>query len=186
MHNAAADDALEDLLRSTIRNIEDYPKQGIVFRDVTPVMTDANVFAKTVDALCAPWQDAVPDKIAGIEARGFIFAAAMAVRLGAGFVPIRKHGKLPWKTVGEDYALEYGQSRIEMHIDMVNEAERVLLVDDLLATGGTMAAALSLLEQVGAETLGVSCVVDLPELGGRQRLAEEGLHVHTLVAFDGA
>lgn len=172
-------------LASLIRTIPDYPKPGILFRDVTTLFGDAEGFSGAIDALAAPFQGGRIDKVAGIEARGFILGGAVAHRLGAGFVPLRKKGKLPYKTVSTDYALEYGTDAIEMHLDACQAGERVLLVDDLIATGGTALAGLSLLRGAGAEVAAAAFVVDLPDLGGAERLRAAGLPVSALVAFAG-
>lgn len=158
-------------LDAAIRDVIDFPKPGIVFKDITPILSDGKLFRRTIDLLCETAGGAKIDKIVGIDARGFIFGAAMADRLGAGFVPIRKKGKLPWKTHQAAYALEYGESVIELHEDAVHPGESVLLVDDLLATGGTAAAALGLLDKLGASVVGVSFVIELAFLNGREKLA---------------
>ncbi len=172
-------------LKSVIRTIPDYPKQGILFRDVTSLMGHAEAFAFAVNEIASLFSDAQIDKVAAIEARGFIFGAPVAVALGAGFVPLRKPGKLPYASLSEPYALEYGRDELHVHADAIEAGERVLLIDDLIATGGTMEAALKLMHRVGAETVAAAFVVDLPELGGRARLESLGLKTHTLVAFDG-
>lgn len=158
-------------LNAAIRDVIDFPKPGIVFKDITPILSDGKLFRQTIDLLCETAGGAKIDKIVGIDARGFIFGAAMADRIGAGFVPIRKKGKLPWKTHQAAYALEYGESVIELHEDAVLPGESVLLVDDLLATGGTAAAALGLLDKLGANVVGVSFVIELAFLNGREKLA---------------
>jgi len=173
-------------LAGTIRTIPDYPKPGIMFRDITTLLGNAAAFSAAVDALVRPFVDAGIGKVAGIEARGFIVGGAVAHRLGAGFVPLRKRGKLPHQTRAVEYALEYGSNAMEMHLDAVAAGERVMLVDDLIATGGTALAALSLLRDAGAEIVAAAFVVDLPELGGAERLRAEGVAVTTLVAFEGA
>ena len=174
-----------DPLAAIIRTIADYPKPGIQFRDVTTLLADAAAFRQAVERLCAPYRDAGIDKVAGIEARGFILGGAMAVALGAGFVPIRKKGKLPHATVSVDYALEYGVDSIEMHQDAIAAGERVLVADDLIATGGTADAAVRLLRQLGADIVAAAFVIDLPELGGAARIAALGVPVHSLVTFAG-
>jgi adenine phosphoribosyltransferase len=173
------------MLRDAIRTIPDYPKPGIQFRDITTLLGDATAFRVAVEELAAPMRLARVDKVAGIEARGFILGAAVAYALGAGFVPIRKKGKLPHKTVSIAYSLEYGVDEMEMHHDGVHKGERVLLVDDLIATGGTAEAAVKLLRQLGAQVQGAAFVIDLPELGGSQRLATLDVAVRSLVTFDG-
>ncbi|MDQ6647704.1 MAG: adenine phosphoribosyltransferase [Pseudomonadota bacterium] len=152
-----------------IRAVPDFPRSGVVFRDVSPLLADADAFARCIDALAAPWLDSGVQAVCGIEARGFIFGAALAHRLRAGFVPLRKPGKLPPPLVAVDYQLEYGSDRLEAQASAIEPGERVLLVDDVLATGGTLAAAASLVEQLGAELVGVSVVIELEALGGRGR-----------------
>ncbi|WP_380876481.1 adenine phosphoribosyltransferase [Sphingomonas sp. DBB INV C78] len=171
-------------LAALIRTIPDFPKPGIQFRDITTLLLDAEGLAATIERLSA-LHDGPFDMVAGIEARGFIFGAAVAHRLGVGLVLIRKDGKLPGRTVGIDYALEYGEDRIEMHEDALVPGCRVLLVDDLLATGGTALAAIRLLRKAGAEVTAAAFVIDLPDLGGAARIADEGVAVGTLVAFEG-
>ncbi len=172
-------------LKPLIRTIPHYPKQGVMFRDITTLLKDPVGFRITINELVsryAGWQLA---KIAGIESRGFIIGAALAAKLGTGFVPIRKKGKLPAETVGLDYELEYGVDRVEMHADAVEPGEKVLLVDDLIATGGTAEASSKLIRQVGAEVVECCFVIDLPDLGGRKRLEEGGLRVFSLCEFEG-
>jgi len=173
------------MLKDTIRTIPDYPKPGILFRDITTLLADGAAFTEAVAELSSPWRESRVSKVAGIEARGFIVGAAVAHALGTGFVPIRKRGKLPHATVSASYALEYGTDTIEMHRDAVHPGERVLLIDDLIATGGTALAAASLLRSVGAEVIGAGFVIDLPDLGGAAALRSTGLHVHALVDFPG-
>ena len=172
-------------LRELIRTIPDYPKPGILFRDITTLFGDAAGFGETIAALVARYRGAGIAKVAGVEARGFILGGALAVGLGAGFVPIRKKGKLPGRTVGHDYELEYGTDRVEMHLDAVLPGERVLLIDDLIATGGTAEAAVRLVELVGGEVAECCFVIDLPELGGRARLERLGKRVFSLLDFPG-
>jgi adenine phosphoribosyltransferase len=172
-------------LRDSIRTIPDYPKPGIQFRDITTLLADARAFRQAVDELVQPFAGLKLDKVAGIEARGFILGGAVAHQLSAGFVPLRKKGKLPHRTRAVEYALEYGTDIIEMHLDAVHAGERVVLVDDLIATGGTALAAIDLLNQAGAVIVAAAFVVDLPELGGADRLREAGITVSTLVAFEG-
>jgi len=172
-----------DELKRAIRTIPDYPKPGIQFRDITTLLGNARAFRLTVDELVAPWADAQVDRVAGIEARGFILGGAVAHQLRAGFVPIRKKGKLPHATVRVAYSLEYGLDEMEMHMDAVNPGERLILVDDLIATGGTAEAAVRLLRQRGAEVLAACFVVDLPELGGSRRLEAANVPVRTLLSF---
>jgi adenine phosphoribosyltransferase len=157
-------------IKSRIRTIPHYPKQGIMFRDITTLLKDPIGLRVTINELVNRYTSMKIDKIAGIEARGFIIGAPLAFQLGVGFVPIRKKGKLPAETVGHDYALEYGADRIEVHVDAVSKGENVLLVDDLIATGGTAGAAVKLLEYMGAKIVECCFVIDLPELGGRKRL----------------
>ncbi len=175
---------LEELKRS-IRTIPDYPKPGILFRDITTLLGDARAFRRAVDELVRPWTAAQVDRVAGIEARGFILGGAVAHQLQAGFVPIRKKGKLPHATVRVAYSLEYGLDEMEMHLDAVNPGERLILVDDLIATGGTAEAAVRLLRQRGAEVLAACFVIDLPDLGGSQRLKDARVPVRTLLTFAG-
>ena len=171
--------------KSTIRTIPDYPKAGIMFRDITTLLGNPRAFRRAVDEMVQPYAGMRLDKVAGIEARGFILGGAIAHQLSIGFVPVRKKGKLPYTVVGEDYALEYGTDRVEIHADAVQPGESVLLVDDLIATGGTAMAGIKLLERVGAKIAGCSFVIDLPELGGADKLRALGKTVHSLVAFEG-
>jgi adenine phosphoribosyltransferase len=157
-------------LRNAIRDVEGFPKEGIVFKDITPILGDAALFRASIDQLCETAGGAKVDKVVGIDARGFIFAAAVADRLGAGFVPVRKKGKLPWRCNEEAYALEYGEAIVEIHEDAVRPGEKILLVDDLLATGGTASAAVRLLEGLGAEIVAISFLIELSFLGGRGKL----------------
>jgi adenine phosphoribosyltransferase len=172
-------------LRAAIRTIPDYPKPGIMFRDITTLLGDARAFRRAVDELVQPWAGSKIDKIAGIEARGFILGGAVAHQISAGFVPIRKKGKLPHKRVSMTYALEYGTDEIEIHADALVSGERVVLVDDLIATGGTAEGAIKLLRQLGANVLAACFIIDLPELGGGKKLRDLGVPVHTLVSFEG-
>ncbi len=172
-------------LAGLIRTIPDYPKPGIQFRDITTLLGDAGGFREAVRRLAGRFEGDGVRKVAGIEARGFILGAAVAHYLDVGFVPVRKRGKLPYAVIGSDYELEYGTDRVEMHVDAVGKGEGVLLVDDLIATGGTAAAAIRLLEQAGAKVVGAGFVIDLPALGGRRRLEAMGHSVHSLIAFDG-
>jgi len=174
-----------ETLRERIRSIPDYPKPGIVFRDITTLLQDPAGFRDTVDLLVAPFARNQVDKVVGIEARGFIVGGAVAHQLRAGFVPARKVGKLPWETVSQEYELEYGTDTIEVHTDCIAPGERVLLVDDLIATGGSAEAALRLVEKVGGEVVGASFVVELSDLGGMQRLRDDGYEVAALVSFEG-
>ena len=172
-------------LADVIRTIPDYPKPGILFRDITTLLGDARAFRRAVDELVQPFAGLKIDKVAGIEARGFILGGAVAHQLSAGFVPLRKKGKLPHQTRGVEYALEYGTDVIEMHLDAVLEGERVMLIDDLIATGGTALAAIDLLTQAKAEIVAAAFVIDLPELGGADRLRAAGVAVASLVTFGG-
>lgn len=176
---------LDRALLESIRTIPDYPRPGILFRDITTLLGNARAFRRTVDELVHPYAGTKVDKIAGIEARGFILGGAIAHQLSAGFVPIRKKGKLPHETVRVAYSLEYGLDEMEMHRDGVSAGEHVILVDDLIATGGTAIAAASLLRQLGADIVAACFVVDLPDLGGRAKLEALGIDVRTLVAFKG-
>ena len=183
LHSAAVNEAQLDFLRQSIRTIADYPKPGIQFRDITTLLRDARAFALTVDALIEPWRDQKVDKVAGIEARGFILGGAVAHGLKCGFVPIRKRGKLPHETVRVAYSLEYGVDEMEMHTDAIRAGERVLLIDDLIATGGTATGAASLLQSAGAEVCAACFVIDLPGLGGAARLRTAGISVQSLLTF---
>jgi adenine phosphoribosyltransferase len=172
-----------DFLTQSIRTIADYPKPGIQFRDITTLLRDARAFEVTIDALIEPWRGQQFDKVAGIEARGFILGGAVAHGLKCGFVPIRKRGKLPHETVRVAYSLEYGVDEMEMHKDAIRNGERVLLIDDLIATGGTATAAASLLKSAGAQVCAACFVIDLPELGGATRLRGAGISVQSLLTF---
>ena len=172
-------------LKDAIRTIPDYPTAGIMFRDITTLLGDAKAFRQCVDQLTAPFTDQRIDKVAGIEARGFILGGAVAHQLSAGFIPLRKKGKLPHKTIAVEYALEYGVDVLEMHQDGCCEGERVLLIDDLIATGGTAVAALQLLRQAGAVVPAAAFVVDLPDLGGADKLRAQDIDVQALVSFGG-
>jgi len=172
-------------LRSFIRTIPDYPRPGVQFRDITTLFGKAGAFRRAVDELLQPWVGARVDHIAGIEARGFILGGAMAHQLAAGFVPIRKKGKLPHTTVRVAYSLEYGIDEMEMHTDAIAPGQRIVLVDDLIATGGTAEAAVRLLRSLGAVLLGACFIIDLPQLGGARKLEALGVAVHTLVTFEG-
>src|SRR5436190_641062 len=172
-------------LKESVRSIPDYPKPGIVFRDITTLLGNARAFRRTVDELVQPWAGSKIDKVAGIEARGFILGGAVAHQVSAGFVPIRKKGKLPHTTVRIAYSLEYGLDEMEMHEDAIEKGERVILVDDLIATGGTASAAAQLLRQMGADIVAAVFMVDLPELGGADKLRALDVSVRTLVSFEG-
>jgi adenine phosphoribosyltransferase len=172
-------------LKNAIRSIPDYPKPGIMFRDITTLLGDARAFRRTVDELVQPWSGTKIDKIAGIEARGFILGGAVAHQLSAGFVPIRKKGKLPHKVVSIGYSLEYGVDEMEMHVDALAPGERVILVDDLIATGGTAGAAVKLMQKLGADVIAACFVIDLPDLGGAKKIEALGVPVRSLIAFEG-
>jgi adenine phosphoribosyltransferase len=172
-------------LKSRIRTIPDHPKPGVQFRDITTLLQDAVGLRIAVEGLADAFRGERVDKVAGIEARGFVLGGAVALALGAGFVMVRKPGKLPGATIGHDYQLEYGTDRVEIHTDAVAKGERVLLVDDLIATGGTAEAAMRVIEQLGGEIVGVGVVIDLPDLGGRARLEALGQRVVALCAFEG-
>jgi len=159
-------------LKRYIRDVPDYPQKGIVFRDITPLLGDKNIFREVVDLMSKAWAADPPDLVAAIEARGFIPGAAMAVKLGAGFVPIRKTGKLPWMTIVESYDLEYGTDQLEVHSDAVQPGQKVLIVDDVLATGGTASAAVRLMRKLGAAVVGVQVLIELGYLDGRARLSD--------------
>ena len=172
-------------LKSLVRSLPDVPKRGVIFRDITTLLKDARGFRRTVDEMVQPYAGVSVDRVAGIEARGFILGGAIAHQLSKGFIPIRKKGKLPWETLGQDYALEYGSDCVEIHTDSVVQGERILLVDDLLATGGTAMASISLLQSAGAKVVGCSFVIDLPDLGGSKLLKEKGFSVSVLMEFEG-
>jgi adenine phosphoribosyltransferase len=172
-------------LAAAIRTIPDYPKKGILFRDITTLLGDAKAFRRAVDELVQPWSGSKMDKVAGMEARGFILGGAVAHQLSAGFIPIRKKGKLPHKTVSVSYELEYGVDEMEMHEDAVIKGERVILVDDLIATGGTAQGAIRLLQKMGAEVVAACFVIDLPDLGGAKKIEAMGVPVRSLIAFEG-
>jgi adenine phosphoribosyltransferase len=172
-------------LKSLIRTIPDYPKKGILFRDVTTLLGDAEGFKAAIERMTAPFANAGVEGVAGIEARGFILGGAIADKLGCGFVPFRKKGKLPWKTIGQEYTLEYGVDIIEMHEDAIDKGERILIVDDLIATGGTAEAAVKLVQRSGGQVVGATFIIDLPDLGGSRKLAALGVKWHALMAFEG-
>jgi adenine phosphoribosyltransferase len=180
-----ASETLEFDLRTSIRTIPDYPKPGIMFRDITTLLGNARAFRRAVDELVQPWAGSKIDKVAGMEARGFILGGAVAHQVSAGFIPIRKKGKLPHKRVSIAYSLEYGLDEMEMHEDAVTRGEKVILVDDLIATGGTAEGAVKLLKQQGADVLAACFIVDLPELGGADKIRKLGVPVRTLIAFEG-
>ena len=168
-------------IEQAIRNVPDFPKAGIQFKDITPILADARLFAGTIDLLTQNFEPGSVDAVVGIDARGFIFAAAAAAKLQAGFVPVRKKGKLPFQTIEEDYALEYGHATVAMHIDALKPGARVLLLDDLLATGGTAAAAASLVRKLGAQILEIGFLIELKFLNGRDKL--KGVPVRSLISY---
>jgi adenine phosphoribosyltransferase len=172
-------------LTASIRTIPDYPKPGVMFRDITTLLGDARAFRRAVDELVQPWAGTKVDKVAGIEARGFILGGAVAHQLSAGFVPVRKKGKLPHATVSIAYSLEYGLDEMEMHEDALKPGERVILVDDLIATGGTAEGAVKLMRKLGADVLAACFVIDLPDLGGAKKLEAMGVPVRSLMTFGG-
>ena len=176
---------MEKTVKDYIRTIVDFPHAGILYRDVTTLFADARGFRMAIDQLLTPYAGMRIDKVAGLEARGFILGGAVAHQLSTGFVPIRKQGKLPGSTIAQAYTLEYGEAVVELHVDALQPGEKVLLVDDLLATGGTAEAGIRLIERLGGEVAGCAFVVDLPDLGGRKRLEAMGMVVHALCAFDG-
>lgn len=171
------------LLEKSIRNIPDFPKPGILFRDVTTLIQNKAAFKKAVDLLAKKYKGKKIDKVIGIEARGFIFGAAVAHRIGAGFVPVRKHGKLPFKTISATYELEYGTDTLEIHQDAINPGEKVLIIDDLLATGGTVKAATGLVNQLGGKISGIGFVIELVDLKGKDKFKE--YPIYSLVKFSG-
>ena len=174
-----------DALKALVRTIPDFPKPGIAFRDISTLLADGAGFSASVDAMVALAKPLKPDRIVAIDARGFLFGAPVAVALGAGVIPARKKGKLPGATLGVDYALEYGTDRLELHVGAVLPGHRALIVDDLIATGGTALACVNLLREAGAEVVGAIFAIDLPDLGGADRLRDAGIPVHSLMAFSG-
>ena len=172
-------------LKSLVRTIPDYPKPGIMFRDITTLLRHPGGFRRAVDELVQPFAGSGITKVAGIEARGFILGGAVAHQLSVGFVPIRKKGKLPWQTIGVEYELEYGTDEVEIHIDSLDKGDRILIVDDLIATGGTAVASIELIREGGGEVVGCSFVIDLPDIGGRKRLEDMNVPVRTLMEFEG-
>ena len=178
---------VQDYLRNHIRTVPDWPAPGVQFRDITPLLQNAKVFRVLIDAFVHRYMDPAkrPDVVAGLDARGFILGSVVAYVLNVGFVPIRKKGKLPFTTVEETYELEYGSATVELHTDAVKAGDRVLLIDDLIATGGTMMAGKKLLEKLGAHVMEGAAIVDLPELGGSAKLQAAGLPLFTLIDFDG-
>jgi len=172
-------------IKDSIRTIPDYPRPGIMFRDITTLLGNARAFRTAVDQMVQPYAGVRIDKVAGIEARGFILGGAVAHVLGRGFVPIRKKGKLPHRVIGQDYALEYGVDTIEIHADAIASGDRILLIDDLIATGGTANAAIDLIRKSGGEVVAAAFVIDLPDIGGSKLLRDKGVKIHTLVSFEG-
>lgn len=171
-----------DSIRRTIRDVPNFPNPGILFKDITPVLANPTLLTQTIDGMIEATGITQVDKVVGIDARGFIFGALIAERLGAGFIPVRKKGKLPWQTRGIDYALEYGTNSVEMHLDAISPGETVLLADDLLATGGTAAAALHLIAEAGGKVLGSTFFIELAFLGGRKHVSGSG-PVHSLITY---
>ncbi|MCX2862241.1 adenine phosphoribosyltransferase [Paucibacter sp. PLA-PC-4] len=174
-----------DYIKSHIRTVPDWPSAGVQFRDITPLLSNPRVFRVLIDQFVHRYFDAKPTAIAGLDARGFIIGSVLAYELNIGFIPIRKKGKLPFTTVEETYELEYGSATVEMHTDAVKPGDRIVLIDDLIATGGTMMAGAKLLQRLGAQVVEGAAIVDLPELGGSRRLQESGLPLFTLVDFNG-
>ena len=174
-----------DTLKALVRTIPNFPKPGIAFRDISTLLADGDGFSASIDAMVALAKPLQPDHIVAIDARGFLFGAPVAVALGAGVIPARKKGKLPGATLGVDYALEYGTDRLELHVGAVLPGHRALIVDDLIATGGTALACVNLLREAGAEVVGALFAIDLPDLGGADRLRDAGIPVHSLMAFSG-
>ncbi|MDU8942767.1 adenine phosphoribosyltransferase [Ovoidimarina sediminis] len=172
-------------VKDYVRTIVDFPHEGILFRDVTTLFADPRGFRMCVDQLLHPYAGEEIDKVVGLEARGFILGGAVAHQLSVGFVPVRKKGKLPGTTISEDYQLEYGEAVVDIHDDAIQPGEKILLVDDLLATGGTAEAGIKLIERLGGEIVGCAFVIDLPDLGGRKKLEALGMDVHTLCEFEG-
>lgn len=172
-------------LKDLIRTIPDYPKEGIMFRDITTLMQHPAGFRRTVDELVQPFAGSSITRVAGIEARGFILGGAVAHQLSVGFVAVRKKGKLPWQTISVEYELEYGTDEVEIHIDSIDQGDQILIIDDLIATGGTAAATTQLVRDAGGDVVGASFIVDLPDLGGRARLEAMGVPVRTLMSFEG-
>jgi adenine phosphoribosyltransferase len=172
-------------VKDYIRTIVDFPHEGIMFRDVTTLFADPRGFRMCIDQMLHPYAGQPIDKVVGLEARGFILGGAIAHQLGTGFVPVRKKGKLPGTTISQDYKLEYGEAIVEIHDDAIEAGERILVVDDLLATGGTAAAGITLIDRLGGDIIGGSFIVDLPELGGRKKLQSMNMDVQVLCEFDG-
>lgn len=173
-----------DYVRSAIRSVPDWPKPGVTFRDITPVLQDPRTFRVLIDLFVYRYMRQRLDLVAGVDARGFILGSVLAYELNLGFVPVRKKGKLPFNTVAETYSLEYANATVEMHTDSVRPGQRVLLIDDLVATGGTMVAAAKLLQRLGANVVEAAAIIDLPHLGGSKALKETGLDIYTVCSFD--
>ncbi|WP_162046788.1 adenine phosphoribosyltransferase [Vibrio taketomensis] len=173
------------LIKASIKSIPDYPKAGILFRDVTSLLEDAKAYQATIQLLVEKYKDMGFTKVVGTEARGFLFGAPLALELGVGFVPVRKPGKLPRKTIAQTYDLEYGTDTLEIHVDAINENDKVLVVDDLLATGGTIEATTKLIRQLGGEVEHAAFIINLPEIGGDKRLENLGLNVYSICEFEG-
>ena len=180
-----ADQSLRSKLHKIIRTVPDWPKPGVQFRDITPLFQMPEVWSEVIAHFAQHYHDKKLDAIAGMEARGFIFGAALAHAMNLPFIPIRKQGKLPYQTLSESYELEYGRAVVEIHIDACHPGDRVLLADDLIATGGTLLAGQKLLQRIGAEVIEAAVVIDLPELGGTDKCRSQGLSVYSLIAFDG-
>ena len=176
---------IAEFIRSRVRTVPDWPEQGVMFRDITTLLSDAKTFRVLIDAFVEQFLDQKIDVVAGIDARGFILGSVVAYGLNRGFVPVRKTGKLPFDTITEEYSLEYGKASIQMHTDAIEKGARVLLMDDLIATGGTMLAAVRLLERLGASAILPAAIIDLPDLGGSKALADKGLQPFALCVFDG-
>lgn len=173
-------------IRRTIRSVPDWPQPGVTFRDITPVLQDPRAFRVLIDLFVYRYMRQRLDLVAGVDARGFIIGSVLAYELNLGFVPVRKKGKLPYRTVAEEYSLEYGNATVEMHTDSVRTGQRVLLVDDLIATGGTMLAAIKLLQRLGANVVEAAAIIDLPELGGSAKIAATGTPLYTVCQYDSA
>lgn len=174
-----------DYIRERIRTVPDWPQPGIMFRDITPLLQDKKTFRVLVDVFVHRYMDQKLDYVAGVDARGFILGAVVAYELNLGFIPVRKKGKLPFDTVSEEYELEYGSATVEIHTDACGAGDRILLIDDLVATGGTMLAAAKLLDRIGAKVIEAAAIVDLPELGGSKLVREQGLPLFTVCDFEG-
>lgn len=174
-----------EYIKSVVRSFPDWPEKGVIFRDITPIFQDPRAMRGVIDAFVQRYLGNKIDVIAGIEARGFLLGAPLAYQLNIPFVPIRKKGKLPYKTIEEDYAREYGKAAVEIHVDAVKPGDRVVLIDDLIATGGTMLAGINLLKKLGGEVEEVAAVIDLPDLGGSEKIRQSGVNVHIILSFDG-